>query len=251
MKKNTKKKVLTLTLVILLLSIAIVGGSLAWFTAEDEATNVFTVGSIEIVQHEKQHNKDTEDPNDLENFDQGKVLMPIVNIKNPAADPNYQDKIVTVENTGKNDAYVRTHIAIPATLEEHLHLDYNDQDGWNKVATVRDVKIDGVAHIVYVFEYQKKLTHKETTPEVLKGVYLDAKTDVQKNKNGELEFCYRNDKGEWVFSGFVVKDAEDNEHDVIVRVMTQAVQADGFVDAKDALVSAFGKPDNVDNIPFK
>ena len=46
MKKSTKKKILTLALVIALLAIAVVGGSLAWFTAEAEVKNEFTVGSI-------------------------------------------------------------------------------------------------------------------------------------------------------------------------------------------------------------
>ena len=103
MKKNTKKKVFTLMLVIMLLSIAIVGGSLAWFTAEDQVTNTFTVGSIVIKQHE--------------DFDEeaAKLLIPAVGTS-PSAGNNYIKKSVTVENTGKNPAYIQE----PLYVEFHV-----------------------------------------------------------------------------------------------------------------------------------
>lgn len=250
MKKNTKKKVLTLTLVILLLSIAIVGGSLAWFTAEDEAKNVFTVGSIKIVQHEQQPDEDTDDPNDLEDFEQKKVLMPIVNPIDPVNDVNYEDKIVTVENTGKNNAYVRTHIAIPSALEDYLVLDTTKNNGWECVRPDGNrFKIGEVEYTAYSYNYSVMLAPGDITPPVLNGVYLKAKTDLQKNPTtGDMEFCYRDEStGDYQFSNYSVTDAEN---EVIVRVLTQAVQADGFRDAKHALESAFGTPFNPSN-PFE
>ena len=47
-----KKKILVLSIVIILLTTAVVGGSLAWFTDTDSATNTFTVGSVKIAQNE-------------------------------------------------------------------------------------------------------------------------------------------------------------------------------------------------------
>ncbi|MBR3961067.1 MAG: SipW-dependent-type signal peptide-containing protein, partial [Clostridia bacterium] len=47
-----KKKILVLSLEAALVTIAAVGGTLAWFMDDDAATNVFTVGSIEIEQIE-------------------------------------------------------------------------------------------------------------------------------------------------------------------------------------------------------
>ena len=76
MKKNTKKKILTLALVIALLATAVVGGSLAWFTAEDEVRNEFTVGSIDIELVEVFESEDMK-------------MLPIVNVADPEADANF------------------------------------------------------------------------------------------------------------------------------------------------------------------
>ena len=50
-----KKKVLAISLIVALLAIAVVSGSLAWFSDEDSVTNTFTVGEIDIFQHEHEH----------------------------------------------------------------------------------------------------------------------------------------------------------------------------------------------------
>lgn len=46
-----KKKVLTVALVVALIAI-MVSGTLAYFTDNDEVTNTFTIGSVEIEIHE-------------------------------------------------------------------------------------------------------------------------------------------------------------------------------------------------------
>lgn len=43
-----KKKILALCLIVCLLATAVVGGTLAYFTDSDEATNTFTVGNVDI-----------------------------------------------------------------------------------------------------------------------------------------------------------------------------------------------------------
>lgn len=237
MKKNTKKKVLTLTLVIALLAIAVVGGSLAWFTAEDEATNVFTVGSVEIKQNETNA--------DGSEFTQDQPLLPIVNSTDPAADENYIPKIVTVTNTGENPAYVRTHIAVPTALVGYLHLDTKEEN-WTYEG---ETAVSGAAVTVFTYRYNFSLSATEETDVLLRGVYLDPKTDVQKNPaSGNLEFCSKNAAGEFEFTGVAVKDAEGTAYKVNVLVTTQAVQAEGFADGKTALDSAFGTiPGNVPN----
>lgn len=44
-----KKKITALALVVCLVAVAIVGGSLAYFTDEEEATNTFEVGNVDIT----------------------------------------------------------------------------------------------------------------------------------------------------------------------------------------------------------
>ena len=46
-----KKKILGVALVVALVAI-MVGGTLAYFTAEDEVTNTFTIGSVKIEIYE-------------------------------------------------------------------------------------------------------------------------------------------------------------------------------------------------------
>lgn len=227
-----KKKILALALVVAMLAIAVVSGSLAWFTDDDKIDNTFTVGSIEIKQHEK--GKDGKD------FVQGQAFLPIVKKDRPHEDKNYIPKIVTVENTGKNDAYIRTHIAVPRQLKDYLHLDVNTgrNSDWDLEYT-STATYQGVAYVVYTYYYDAVLESKDFSQRLLNGVYMDSKVDIKEN-NGKDEFCMPDGKGGFVFSGFAVEDATK----VHVLVVTQAVQADGFRNAEDALNSAFGRNNN-------
>lgn len=247
MKKNTKKKVLTLTLVILLLSIAIVGGSLAWFTAEDQVDNVFTVGSIKIKQNEY----DLEDGEKVPYENKDKVFMPIVNTGDPSADPNYHDKIVTVSNTGNNAAYVRTHIAVPTALLGYLHLEVDLDNPWESEGQYTITYTDNVEYTVFYYRYDTILEKGKETLDLLKGVYMDYAVDVKENpdpntETGDTQFCIRNDDGTYSYSDFMVKEGTQ----IKVLVATQAVQADGFNgNVGNALYNAFGTPTATSN-PF-
>ena len=52
-----KKKVLALCVAVSLITVAIIGGTLAYFTDTDEATNTFTVGSVSIDLIESQYHR--------------------------------------------------------------------------------------------------------------------------------------------------------------------------------------------------
>lgn len=229
-----KKKILAFSLVISLLAIAVVGGTLAWFTDTDEATNTFTVGSVKIQQNE--------------DFEQKSQLLPIVNTDDPAQDPNYVTKVVSVTNKGKNDAYIRTFIAVPKALDGKLILDTNGET-WVEQWAWPTVTIDGTEYIVHCYVLNKILTPGTNSGDLLNGVYLDASVDVQENPaaNNELQFCWKDDSGNLVFSGYAV--ADDTLVDVYVA--TQAVQADGFEASgpQGALNAAFGDIANNTSLP--
>ncbi len=53
-----KKKIIAISAAIAILAIAVVGGSLAWFTSSAEVTNTFTVGNVSISLDEANVNKD-------------------------------------------------------------------------------------------------------------------------------------------------------------------------------------------------
>lgn len=101
-----KKKLTAIFLCVALVAIAIVGASLAYFTDTDNAKNTFTVGNVKIDLVEQQKGE-----NGLVDFEQNKKLVP-----GKSNDGNAVSKIVTVKNTGANDAWVWVDLKIPAYL---------------------------------------------------------------------------------------------------------------------------------------
>lgn len=106
--KTMKKKIITLCLVIALLSVAVIGGTLAYFTDVDQATNEFTVGNVSIDLYEDVAHHDAvgnvkapleenrgEDTDEYEYY-KYEAVMP----------GDKMTKVVTVENDGTEGAYV-------------------------------------------------------------------------------------------------------------------------------------------------
>lgn len=250
-----KKKIVALCLCVALAVVAIGGATLAYFTDTDEATNTFTAGGVKIELIEQQVN---EDGTALEEFEQDQVLMPIVgsaqgekdDFGQPVAE-NYIDKIVTIENTGKSDAYVRAYFAIPSALDDGyetfnaganiLHFNFGNEDGastygvqwiwthdgkWNYFETT----IDGIAYNVYYADYYQALPAGETTEQFVSGVYLDKSFD---QKDGKY-YAF----GEEIdLSGLI---SDDGELTVKCPVKAVAVQAAGFDSVDAAVTEAFG-----------
>lgn len=106
------KKIVALIFAFALCITATFSATVAYLTDTDDDTNVFTVGNVEIEQNEKNRNG--------EDFEDQKIF-PIVNDSTENGyhmGNNYVDKIITVTNTGSEDAYVRTYIAIPVALDD-------------------------------------------------------------------------------------------------------------------------------------
>lgn len=253
-----KKKILTISLCAALVAIAIVGASLAYFTDTDEATNTFTAGGVKIALIEQQVN---EEGTALEDFTQDQVLMPIVGSaqgeKNQFGQPvakNYVDKMVTIKNTGKSDAYVRAYFAIPSALDDGyetfnagknvLHFNFGNKvadgtvvstDGtewiwmhgnkWNYFETT----IDGVAYNVYFADYYQALPADESTEQFVSGVYLDKSFDMKDEKY--YAFGEEIDLSGLMFNGKLT---------VKCPVKAVAVQAAGFDSVDAAITEAFG-----------
>ena len=80
-----KKKILALCLCVAMLAIAIVGGTLAYFTDTDTETNTFTVGNIKIDL--------------VENFQQDSELMPGLDIPKEVYINNVGDNVIPTIGT--------------------------------------------------------------------------------------------------------------------------------------------------------
>ena len=254
-----KKKLTAVALVVCMLAIMLVGASLAYFTDTDEATNTFTAGGVKIDLIEQQVN---EDGSALEDFKQDQVLMPIVGSAQGEKDAwgqpvakNYVDKMVTIKNTGKSDAYIRAYFAIPSALDDGyetfnaganiLHFNFgnlknNDgtlvstegvqwkwtHDGkWNYFETT----IDGVAYNVYFADYYQPLAANDTTEQFISGLYLDKSFD-------QRDGVYYAFNKAIDLSGLMVQD----ELTIKCPVKAVAVQADGFGSVAAAVDAAFG-----------
>ena len=256
-----KKKLVAISLVVAMLAVAVIGGSLAYFTDTDEETNTFTAGGVKIDLIEQQVNKEG---TALEDFAQNQVLMPIVGsaqgekdkFGQPVAE-NYIDKIVTIQNTGKSAAYVRAYFAIPADLDDGfeesfnasmniLHFNFGNKDGvstynnqwlWGSVAKPNHsgwnyfvADIGGVSYNVYFADYYKALPVGETTEQFISGVYLDSHVDMK--------------DGKYIDTRFPNADLRILEGTVSCPVKVVAVQADGFKTAAEAIDAAFGEDFN-------
>lgn len=256
-----KKKLLAIGLAVAVLAVTIVGMSIAYFTDTDEETNTFTVGNVQIDLIEKQRN---DNHTDLEDFEDGKVLMPIVGSAQGEKDEwglptaaNYVDKVITIENTGNSDAYVRAYFAIPSALDDGydgfnaglniLHFNFgnkvengnvyttfgtewiwkNSDDSWKYFETT----IDGISYNVYYADYYDVLHATETTERFVDGVYLDAGVDFDDQGNMTIT---RNGVTTTLDLGDIDLASLD------CPVFAIACQAAGFGSAEEAFTAAFG-----------
>lgn len=257
------KKVVALCMAVALIASAFTGVTIAYLTDTETEVNVMTVGKVNIELIEQQRAYDEKgDLTGLEDFEQGKQLLPIVGSAQGEKDEygmptaaNYVDKIVNIENTGINDAYVRILVAVPAVLEEstqasaknalHWNLgnrffsdgSYN-KDTNNANANYADItmkvedpaNIDGIEYNVYSFTYQTALKAGKTTDAAaFVGFYLDEHIDCDP------------DTGIYYLDGQAINF--DFSKPVIIPVAAQAVQASGFETADDAF-TASGLPTN-------
>lgn len=250
-----KKKILSIALVVAMVAV-IAAGSLAYFTDTKTADNTFTVGDVNInlIEQERDGN------GGLQAFTPNKKLYPIVGSAQGEKDKlgmptakNYVDKIVTVQNTGSEKAYIRAYFAIPSALDNGyetfnpsmnvLHFNFGNKvvDG-NVVTTAGnewiwvhgnnkdnyfETTIDGIKYNVYYADYYQAVDAGATTEQFIQGVYLDKSFDLRDGK------CY-------AFGEEVDLDNGWNWNKVSCPVFAVACQAEGFTNANDAMNAAFG-----------
>lgn len=226
-RMTSMKRILATIVSVMLVATMAIGGSIAYLQDSDSAVNVMTMGNVFIDQHEKEWGKDDEGNNVLVDFDQAKPLYPYVgelgwvyddNIADETEKNAYRkftmnnvvDKYVTVENTGKSDAYVRTIIALEMGDYERIDefyrkivgVSYNDVDGVSfrftgKWAWDEDsffvAKINDKNYMVMTAVHQDAVKPGETTIPSLLQVYMNkecnnAEVDkVDGNKNGAYD----------------------------------------------------------------
>lgn len=158
-----KKKILAIVLCVAMLAIAIVGGTMAYFTDNDAKTNTFTVGNVSIVLTEPKW--DATGAAEAADVYPGEAL---------AKDP-------TVTNDGKNPCFVRVSVTgwdalINAGLSQNnitYRTDYVDNklgDNW-------------VLHTDGYFYYTKVMQPADVTDALFDQIVIP--TDVVNDTNGD------------------------------------------------------------------
>lgn len=227
-----KKKVLTIAIAVALIAI-VVSGSLAYFTAGDEVTNTFTIGSVEIDLWENGVEAG-------ETMAMGQ-LIPVVGSDPTKESDNYQLKAVQVKNTGLNPAYVEVFIAAPKILDDagvlKLVNNYPTSEtyGWDAPTNVGTMTKDSVVYNVYKYRYSTTLNAGGITDEAIEYVYINSQADmdVTRDANGTITEAYFTMNGNKVDFNVATMKLD-------VYVASWAIQSEGFDTAESAL-STFGK----------
>ena len=259
-----KKTILVAAIAVMLVAALVVGGTLAYFTDTKSADNTFTVGNVKIDLLEsslhrqnagyvgtpgeelnpqnaelwsevlKQGSNNTSPYKAGDTFytdDQIKANAREYKCENVELNPGeYYHKMPYVVNTGKNDAYIRIRVMIPADLDTailnssmYTTTALNNKEFTKAYDNTGAVVRDGVKYNVYTFTRIAPLKAGEMTYWNVWGtIHMD--TDVT---NEEIASLF----GEG-------KPYADGTFPVLVEA--DAIQADGFANATDAF-AAFGK----------
>ena len=270
-----KKKITALCLCVALLAVAVVGASLAYFTDTKSATNTFTVGNVKIDLIESRYHRqgsgssgDTSIPaptktaSGMKYISDGATIFTDEEIKTDAA--NYSTyigergknmvpgkniaKSPYVVNTGANDAYIRIRVMIPSdanrdywqarsggviesqfcttaiTSGEFMHNDRRNDYPFINSTGRGYIDENGVGYDVYTFIRTEPLKPGEMTEWNVWNYIGIADEATSANIQKAV------DKGAILVS-------EDGTMTVNILVQADAIQAEGFADAKAAFAA--------------
>ena len=250
-----KKKITAIFLCVALVAIAIVGASLAYFTDTKTATNTFTVGNVKIDLLESSlHRENAGIANgatskselwsdvpkagsgNTSKYKAGDSFYTDAQIEENAAEYTCENvplipgrsyhKMPYVKNVGNNDAYIRIRVMIPADLDTAvLNSSMFTSSAMDKEFTMATdqtgtVERDGLKYNVYTFTRIDSLAPGEMTYWNVWGtIHMDttvtsAQSEALFGANGH-------------YPGGVFP----------VLVEADAIQAEGFADAKAAFAA--------------
>ena len=245
---NNKKKITTIVLLLAFLAIAVTGGTLAYFTDTDDATNTFTAGNVAIDLTEAKVEKDAKgnliaaangERNDVSGsdsidsiYDYGKIYPGQTIYKDP-----------TIENTGSEDAYIAAKIIVNdgnGDIEKLIGTGYNGLLGINEI-------VKGG----YVKEHDTMKTYNGLAPvygDATYSVYQEVETLTGGDKN-YVFYIFVEDPQETgdkvtLFDTIKIPSTWDNEEmaemkELKIKVEAYATQAYGFDSCFNAMTAAF------------
>ena len=180
MRKSKKQLLRTLIACGLVVSVA-AGGTVAYLTDAETATNTFTVGKVKIDLEEPGYPGN--DSNEVKNIVPNQEI-----VKDPQ-----------IENTGNNDALVFLRVEVPQETFTELDADSNVgekklqdlfklnnvSDQWELLRTETVTGEGGKAKTSYVYGYKKTLGKGATTDKLFQKVQM--KNAVESDLSGNVE----------------------------------------------------------------
>lgn len=246
-----KRKLLLVAMSLCMVAILAMGTTLAYLTDTESATNVFTIGNVDIQLNDE--------------FVQESKLLPGIDVS----------KVISVTNVGTENAFVRVHIALPTILDSgdpdyasyanKLHWNfapaavadgqwnYNTSDigthstmpGWPGNSNMYGewhtylTTVDGVEYTVYVATYETALEPDKTTETAaMYKVYLDVSLD-----NEDLAEITK-----------ALTTTGNPDGEIKILVAAEGVQEAGFEGDPFAAFKAASDPtanDATPNLPYK
>lgn len=199
-----KKTILVAAIAVMLVAALVVGGTLAYFTDTKSAKNTFTVGNVDIELLESSLHRENAGyvgtPGEKLNPDNAELRSEVLKLGSnntspyKAGDTFYTDdqikanareykcdnvmlnpgesyhKMPYVVNTGKNDAYIRIRVMIPAALDTailnssmYTTTALNNKEFTMAYDSTGTVERDGVMYNVYTFTRIDPLAAGEMT----------------------------------------------------------------------------------------
>lgn len=177
-----KKKILALCLVVALAATAVIGGTLAYFTDTEKATNVMTAGNVDIDLEEYMNTEDgAKVPFESDN---ALTLYPMTDAQGMAMKGN---KIVDVYNDSADEAYIRTIVAFEkmSTETDYKKVHYKALENNNYASSgtygvdwqnsyYGELVIGGITYDVHVFDtVDGAKIPSGARVQSLQGVWLD------------------------------------------------------------------------------
>ena len=259
------KKVLLSAMSLVLVAAIAVAGTVAYLQDSDSDVNIMTLGNVSIAQHEYERvvNADGTYATKaidgvtsyvLKDFTQGKPLIPSALVTNGPgwdwdstivrmtqvdsyggmnvfkASSNAQDKFVTVQNTGKTDAYIRTLVAIEVGSTDGSLVGTSYHSTWTK-NEIGKITIDGNNYILIEYAYEGGQL-SDGTWRHKNGILPAGDTSYPKLSQVYISAVATNED-------MVALDGNGNGT-LDILVFSQAVQTAGFDSAEAALDAAFG-----------
>jgi len=201
-----KKKITTIALLLAFAAIAITGGTLAYFTDTDDATNTFTMGNVEIVLNEAVVSKTIDNKWVIENSQNRTKSNHYYGVYPGAIVP----KDPTIHNTGMNAAYVRLKVTIADSVMSHYeNFDKLVNNTLHADWTYKVSSDDGNSR-TYALTYQKVLNSNDSTPAAFTHIIIPAE---------------------------LTSDEAAAINSFEIKIVAEAIQAEGFNNVTDAFIA--------------